>query len=129
MVQLKILSGKKAGAVWEARRFPVRIGRAANLDLRLEEDGIWDQHVTLHFEPEDGVTLSTQGHALTRVNGEPVEHAALRNGDLIELGPVKLEFWLSETRQRSLLLREVLTWSGIAAVTLGQVALVFWLLR
>ena len=129
MIQLKILSGKKAGTVWTARRFPVRIGRGAGVDLRLEEDGIWDQHLQLQFQPQLGVTLTAQGQALARVNGEPAENTSLRNGDLIELGPVKLQFWLAETRQRGLRLREALTWAGIAAVTLGQVALVWWLTR
>lgn len=128
MVQLRILSGKKAGAVWSARRFPVRIGRAAATDLQLEEDGIWDQHLILTFEPQNGVSACTQGQALARVNGEPVAQTPLRNGDLIELGPVKLQFWLSDTRQGSLRLREALSWTGIAAITLAQLALI-WLLR
>jgi len=36
---------------------------------------------------------------------------------------------LSETRQRGLRFREWLTWAGIAAVNLGQVALIYWLIR
>ena len=128
MVQLKILSGKKAGAVWAARRFPVRIGRAAATDLRLEEDGIWDQHLVLQFEPQNGVSACTQGQALACVNGEPAAQTPLRNGDLIELGSVKLQFWLSDTQQGGLRLRETLTWSGIIAITIAQLALI-WLLR
>jgi pSer/pThr/pTyr-binding forkhead associated (FHA) protein len=129
MVQLKILSGKKAGAVWTARRFPVRIGRAANADLRLEEDGIWDRHLLLQFRRADGFVLTTEPDALVAVNGEPVRVAVLRNGDSIELGALKLQFWLSETRQFGLGLRETLTWMGIALVGLGQVGLIYWLLR
>ena len=129
MVQLKILSGKKAGTVWAARRFPVRVGRATGADLRLEEDGIWDQHLVLRFQPEQGITAQTQGHALATLNGEPLESAEVRNGDVLELGTVKLQFWLSEAPQRSLTLREALTWAGIAAISLGQVGLIYWLLR
>ncbi len=129
MVQLKILSGKRAGATWVARRFPVRIGRAASADLRLEESGIWDQHLVLAFEPEAGVVLSTQAQALARLQGQPVERAVLRNGDTVELGSVQLQFWLSETRQGGLRWREALTWAGIGAVTLGQLALLYLLLR
>ena len=129
MVQLKILCGKKAGTVWVARRFPVRIGRAAAADLRLEEDGVWDQHLVLRFEPQEGVTAATEGQGLARLNDEVIERAPLRNGDILELGPVKLQFWLSETQQHSLRLREALTWGGIAAVTLAQLALVYWLMR
>ena len=40
MLQLSILSGKTAGTEWVARRFPVRIGRAPDSDLKLEDAGI-----------------------------------------------------------------------------------------
>ncbi|HWX19183.1 MAG TPA: FHA domain-containing protein [Candidatus Binatia bacterium] len=128
MVQLKILSGKKAGAIWNARRFPVRIGRAPNADLQLEEDGIWERHLELDFRPAEGLVLSAQPGALASVNGESVQQTVLRNGDVIELGSLKLQFWLSETRQRGLRLREWLTWAGIGAICLGQGALIYWVL-
>ena len=40
-----------------------------------------------------------------------------------------MQFWLSETRQAGLRFREGLTWAGIAAISLGQVGLIYWLLR
>lgn len=129
MVQLKILSGKKAGTVWTARRFPVQVGRAAGCELRLEEDGVWDRHLLLHFRRPDGFVLTTESEALAAVNGDSVREAVLRNGDIIELGALKLQFWLSETRQFGLGLREALVWLGIAAVCLGQVGLIYWLLK
>jgi pSer/pThr/pTyr-binding forkhead associated (FHA) protein len=129
MVQLKILSGEKAGTMWVARRFPVRIGRAATADLRLEEDGVWDEHLQLEFKPAEGFVLHAQPKALASVNGQRVEQAVLRNGDAIEIGSLKLQFWLSETRQKGLRWREALIWTGIAAVSLGQIALIYRLLK
>ena len=129
MVQLKVLSGRKAGTTWVARRFPVRIGRSPAADLQLEESGVWDQHLQLDFKPAEGFLLSTQPNALATVNGQPVHQAVLRNGDAIDIGSLKLQFWLSETRQGGLRLREGLTWIGIAAVSLGQVGLIYWLLH
>ncbi len=128
MVQLKILSGKKAGTVWVARRFPVRIGRSPAADLQQEENGVWDQHLQIGLSPGEGFVLTTQPNALVSVNGQPVQHAVLRNGDTIELGSLKLRFWLGETRQAGLRLRERLTWAVLAAVSLGQVGLIYWLL-
>jgi hypothetical protein len=128
IVHLKFLSGKKAGAVWSARRFPVRIGRAANADLRLEDAGIWDYHLSLDFQPSKGFFLEVQPNALARLNDQPVQRAPLRNGDLITLGPLQLQFWLGETRQAGLRFREGLTWAGIAAVSLAQIALIYWLI-
>ena len=129
MVQLKVLSGKKAGTVWMARRFPVRIGRAAAADLQLDESGVWDQHLQLDLSPGEGFVLSAQPNALASVNGQAVHQALLRNGDAIDIGSVKMQFWLGETRQGGLRFREGLTWAGIAIVTLGQVGLIYWLLR
>jgi pSer/pThr/pTyr-binding forkhead associated (FHA) protein len=129
MVQLKILSGKKAGATWVARRFPVRIGRSAAADLCLEEDGVWEQHLLLQRKPAEGWVLTAQGEALASVNGLSVREAVLRNGDKIQIGAAELQFWLAEARQRALGLREALTWGAIGAVCLSQIALLYWLLR
>jgi len=129
MVQLKVLSGKKAGTTWVARRFPVRIGRSADADLRLEEHGVWDEHLQLDFNPAEGIVMSAQPNALATVNGQPVQQAVLRNGDAIDIGSLRLRFWLSETRQTGLRFREGITWAGIAAISLGQVALIYWLLH
>jgi len=129
MVQLKILSGKKAGTAWVARRFPIRIGRSPTADCQLEEDGIWDQHLLLEFRRTEGFVLSVEPKALAAVNGEHVQEAVLRNGDTIELGALKLQFWLAETRQFGLRLRETLVWLGIIAVFFAQFGLIYCLLR
>lgn len=129
MIQLRILSGKQAGVSWVARRFPVRAGRAAGNDLKLEEPGVWDEHFRLEFVPRQGIRLRPGPSAPTLLNGEPTAGGMLRNGDLIEAGALKLRFWLSPTRQRALALRETLTWAGIATVTAGQLALIYWLVK
>jgi predicted component of type VI protein secretion system len=127
MVQFKILSGKKAGFLWDARRFPVRIGRAANADLQVEEPGVWDEHLVVSLDPE-GFVVETQPNTLANLNGQPVQRAVLRNGDVIEIGSVKLQFWLSEAKQRSQGVREAFVWTMISVVCLAQIALVYWLL-
>jgi len=129
MVQIKILSGKKAGTVWAARRFPVRIGRSATSDLQADEHGVWDDHCHIHLNPGAGFVLETQPDALITVNGQPAQRAVLRNGDAIEIGALKVQFWLSEARQQGLRIREAMVWTLIAAVTLGQIALIYWLLQ
>jgi hypothetical protein len=128
MVQFRILSGKKAGVQWMARRFPVRVGRAPGADLRLEDDGVWDEHFQLAFRSGEGFVLTTTGEALTSVNGEPCRECLLRNGDVIEAGGAKLQFWLAEARSRGLRAREAATWAGIVAVFLVQIGLLYWLL-
>ena len=129
MVELRILSGKRAGTSWVARRFPVRVGRAPKDNLQLEEDGVWDQHCQLQLSRTEGFLLLARPEAPALVNGHPAERVLLRSGDLIQLGSVKLQFWLSANRQAALGLREWLTWIGIAGICLGQVGLIYWLLR
>lgn len=127
MVQLKILSGKKAGSLWDARRFPVRIGRSANADLQVEEPGVWDEHLTMNLDAE-GFLVETHANALASINGQPVQRALLRNGDTIEIGSVKLQFWLAEAPQRGQGVREGFVWTVISVICLAQIVLVYWLL-
>ena len=128
MVQIKILSGKKAGSSWETRHFPVGIGRSANSNLQLEEPGVWDEHLKISLESAEGFVVETYANALASINGQSIQRAVLRNGDVIEIGSVKLQFWLSEARQRGQTVREAFVWSVISFVCLGQIALVYWLL-
>jgi pSer/pThr/pTyr-binding forkhead associated (FHA) protein len=127
MIQLNILSGKKAGAQSVARHFPFRIGRAAGNELQLEDDGVWDEHLALEFHPQSGFNLATAPDALTTVNGEPVQNTILRNGDTITVGSVKIQFWLAAARQGNLFAREFIVWTLIAAVTAAELVLVYWL--
>jgi pSer/pThr/pTyr-binding forkhead associated (FHA) protein len=129
MIQLAILSGKTAGTRWATRRFPVRVGRSPDCDLQLEEHGVWDEHFEISLNPAAGFVLEARSDALVIANHQPIEHTVLRNGDLIEIGAVKLQFWLGETDQRGLGFREALFWTLILAVCVCQIALIYWLVR
>jgi len=129
VIQLLVLSGKLAGKSWVARRFPVRIGRSASSDLRLEEAGVWNEHLVIDLNSGKSFSLTVQPDAIASVNAKPTTQALLRNGDTIELGVVKLQFWLDQARQKSLRLREAFIWVAFLTVTLGEVVLVYWLLR
>jgi pSer/pThr/pTyr-binding forkhead associated (FHA) protein len=128
VVQLKILSGKMAGSELVARHFPFRIGRSATANLRVEDPGMWDEHLVLSLTSDSKIELTAQPGALASLNGETITHAALRNGDLIQIGAVQLQFGLSPTRQKGLQGRETLVWSGLALLCLFQVAVIYWLL-
>jgi hypothetical protein len=129
MLQLQILSGKSAGVFWDARRFPVRVGRSAGNDLQLEEAGVWDRHFQVELNPAEGFMLSVFPGALVTVNQTSVSTTRLRNGDLIMAGSAQLCFRLSENRQRGLRLREAFVWALVLGVILGEAVLIGWLLR
>ena len=128
MVQFKIVSGKMAGAEQVARRFPFRIGRSSAADLQLQDDGIWEQHLELAFDPAAGFVLRTQPNAIAAINGQPFQEAILRNGDAIEIGALKMRFWLGETSQFSLTIREWLTWAAFILIFALQIFLIYRLI-
>ena len=118
-----------AGTSWSARLFPVQIGRAASCDVCCDEDGVWPEHLEISLRSAEGFFASVPANVLASVNGTMVsEETRLRNGDVLELGAVKILFGLAPTRQRSLRWREALTWVALAALCLGQVAVIYWLL-
>lgn len=123
MIHLYILSGKKAGSQAVASRFPFHIGRAAQNELLLEDDGVWDEHLTLSFQKKEGFHLTAASEAIAAVNGKQVEDIILRNGDIITLGSAKIQFWLAPAPQRSLRFRENLVWVLLILVTVGQLVL------
>ncbi len=129
MIQLNVLSGKKAGSQPVVRHFPFHVGRAAGNDLQLDDAGVWDRHLALECQRGEGFKLTTAPDALAAVNNQPVQTARLRNGDIITIGSVKLQFWLASVRQRGLHLREIFVWALIIIATAAQFALVYWLLR
>jgi len=129
MVQFKVLSGEKRGAVFTTSSFPWRVGRGKSADLRLEEPGVWDQHLELDLVKAEGFVLTRQGQALATVNGEAFDRRVLRNGDLIEMGALKLRFWLAESRQKGLWLREWVVWGVVILFSLFEVAVIDILVR
>ena len=75
------------------------------------------------------LALSIFSEALVTTNGQPVQRTVLRNGDTVEIGALRLQFWLGDVPRRSLRVSEWFVWAIIAAISLGQVALVYWLPR
>jgi hypothetical protein len=127
VLQLTSLSGDSAGSLWVARRFPVRIGRAAHCHVRVEEAGLWDEHVEIEFDSQTGFVARRAADGLLVINGQVVDRAVLRHGDVLALGSLQLRFDLSPVRPRDWRLREALTWIALITLCLGQAALVRWL--
>jgi predicted component of type VI protein secretion system len=128
VVQLQLLSGNRSGEIFRSARFPIRAGRAPDAELLLDEPGVWPRHFLIDWHKE-GLILETESEALLSVNDTSVQRAVLRNGDILTLGALKIRFSLSSVRQSSLALREWLTWIGLGALCLGQIALVYALIR
>ena len=129
VIQLQVLNGRQASTTFTTGCLPVELGRGNACQFRIEDDGVWDQHLIFSVAPPNQIQfLSTPG-AFTAVNGQRLVNGILRNGDLIEIGGVQLRFGFAPVRQYSLTWREMLTWLALAALTLGQVALIYLLSR
>lgn len=126
MVQLRELSG--GGLAHEVSRFPCVVGRAAGSDVCLERPGVWDQHLRIELGSSREFLLTALPPALASVNGVAFTDGRVRNGDIIEIGAVSMEFRLVDTVQRGIRIREAFLWATILAGTLAQVGLIYWLL-
>jgi hypothetical protein len=121
MVWLRQLGGSTAGTGTVARRFPFKVGRGPTDDLRIDIAGLWEAHFEIDHRPGSPLTLRARSGVTTRVNGVRVETAALRNGDIIEAGALRLQFWLAAVRQPALRWREGLTWALLLAILAFEV--------
>jgi len=79
----------------------LRIGRHEENDVRLADKTVHRHHAVLQLTGEQGYTITdlsgAEGNGVL-VNSERVTQAQLRDGDIIELGTVKLRFALGRGR-------------------------------
>ena len=124
MVRLEILSGSRAGVCFTLSRFPIRVGRAPDNDVTLDEPGVWPGHFSIRREAND-LVAQVGPDALISINGDAVQQSPLRNGDIITVGAIKLQFGFTAVRQSSLAWRERVTWAALAALAFGEVAVAY----
>jgi pSer/pThr/pTyr-binding forkhead associated (FHA) protein len=124
MVRLQVLAGNRTGICFSSSRFPIRVGRAAEDDFILDEPGVWPSHFSIQREGNE-LVIHVGPDALLCVNGAPVRQAALRNGDIISFGGIKLQFGFTPVRQSSLKWRERLTWAALGGLALGEIAVAY----
>ncbi|MSR43564.1 MAG: FHA domain-containing protein [Pedosphaera sp.] len=122
--RLDILNGRLAGQTRRVERLPFVIGRNAEAGLRLEESGVWDRHVELEWRFPEGFVARRRADATATVNGQPFTEQRLRNGDVLELGGAKVQFWLGDVSQKRLALRETLVWAALVALAAAQLWLI-----
>lgn len=129
MIQLRVLSGQMAGETIFVRHFPFTIGRAPHSDLRLQDDGVYDEHLQLKFIQREGFILKVADGAFCAVNEEPQNSLRLRNGDTLSFGSVKIQFWLAPAKLRGLKVRESLFWIFLLGLSIAQIFVLLQLWR
>jgi len=128
MVQFFVLSGRHSGHAHSIKRFPCVVGRADSAQIRIQESGVWDRHMVLELNESNSFILKVLPGAVASVNSQPFQEGVLRNGDVIDVGSVQLQFRLTETSLKNLRSRECATWAALAAVAALQIGLIYWLL-
>jgi pSer/pThr/pTyr-binding forkhead associated (FHA) protein len=83
-------------ALTQVMRTSLRIGRGTNADVRSENPAVALEHAVIEGL-DDSYTVVDKGSITgTYVNGKPVESAALKKGDVIEIGDLRLEVQLND---------------------------------
>jgi S1-C subfamily serine protease len=82
-VRIEVSQLDGSGTTWKLEGPVIRLGAAENTEVTLPLPGILPLHAVLVLE-EDAAQVRPQGRVL--VNGQPASDAALRDGDVLELG-------------------------------------------
>jgi hypothetical protein len=83
------------GSPYPVRAPRVTIGRAADCDIRLNDETVSAHHATLMRKRDGSFELTDMGSRNgVRVNGERVNRQRVSNGDAIQLGPAEFRFVL-----------------------------------
>jgi Fe-S-cluster-containing hydrogenase component 2 len=93
MPRLRILSGSRAGAPLQLRYPATTFGRGAEADYRFQDDTEMSRlHCSVVWENNRFLVRDHDSTNGTLVNGNPVTELELRNGDVIEIGGLRMEF-------------------------------------
>ena len=118
MIELIELGDRSSGRRFQTDAAPVRLGRRSELEVPLSEPGVWDLHADIQLDPAGWFFIRSQGQALVTVNQQPITEQRLRNGDVLGIGSLKLQFTLRSAPQKALRSREMGVWVLILAVVL-----------
>ena len=124
MVELAILTGRRAHTVIPVPRLPCVLGRA-EADIALSEPGVAAMHATLRDAGTEGFVLESDASASIYSGGKPLQRLALRDGSVFDLGSIRLQFRIQPSQPRDLRWLEVLAFGLIAVTTATEIA---WLL-
>lgn len=104
---LIVMKGEEIGRDFRLRRAPMIVGRGADADIRLPDDGASREHARIDYRgpgTSDDTTfilndLGSTNH--TFVNGEKIDSVRLRDGDKIQIGDTILKYIVLDSIEAS----------------------------
>lgn len=96
-------------------RLPFVIGRSSGSALQIEGPGVWEDHLTLHLEPGEGLVATVREGAMASVQGSPIRRQTLHSGQEIVLGDAVVRVHLGPVAGR----RSLGFWSLLAGLLIG----------
>lgn len=90
--RLVAAAGLPRGALFEIDGAQTRIGRDPNSQVCISDHRVSNEHAVIELQDGRFVLRDLGGHLGTQVNGRPISSVALRPGDEIEIGHVRLVF-------------------------------------
>jgi diguanylate cyclase (GGDEF)-like protein len=83
---LIVLAGENLGRMYRIEQAEVVMGRAAEANIRLEDDGVSRRHAKICQQDGEVWVEDMKSANGTIVNGQTVQRAVLRDGDKIQMG-------------------------------------------
>jgi len=88
-ISLIVLEGQREGERLQVSRLPAYLGSGDYSDIVLPARGVLDSHARLSLSDND-LVLSSLSSGRLQVNDQEVDRAVLRDGDILELGELKM---------------------------------------
>jgi pSer/pThr/pTyr-binding forkhead associated (FHA) protein len=85
-ITIRVVAGSRQGAEYPLRRPRLTIGRDKEADLVFLDDTMSKVHAAVEFRDGNYHLLDLESRNGTRLNGQPVIDAALKDGDRFEVG-------------------------------------------
>lgn len=116
-----IFEGPDAGMQFVVRDAPVRIGREAGQDVELHDDRTSRLHATLRPEGEAVILTDEESSNGTFLNGNLVERAEVKPGDVIQISNTCIVFGTDPpTRERMAVIKGIRTAHEFRAAGIGS---------
>ena len=90
--RLLALNGRLQGTLWTLGRSEVRVGKDAQAELSIPHRSLADFHAKLLQTPGNEWRVQELARAGVRVNGVAYADSPLHDGDVVELGALRLRF-------------------------------------